>query len=119
MNVCSRGKRVWSIITTPASVHWMVSTMSYLTNIRRILMNQCKGGFPMKLTIVMILGLVSTHIAFADDADRLLRLDHYVQVRSTVPAIAGQITQIYVREVVEAGTVPRSGPARGRRASVN
>jgi pimeloyl-ACP methyl ester carboxylesterase len=62
----------------------------------------------------MILGLVSTHIAFADDADRLLRLDHYVQVRSTVPAIAGQITQIYVHEVVEAGTVLRSGPAADR-----
>ena len=68
----------------------------------------------MKLTIVMILGLVSTHVAFADDADRLLRLDHYVQVRSTVPAIAGQITQIYVHEVVEAGTVLRSGPAADR-----
>src|SRR5581483_8674583 len=27
---CWRGRRVWSIITTPASVHWMVSTMNYL-----------------------------------------------------------------------------------------
>src|SRR5205823_5923137 len=40
--------------------------------------------------------------------------DHYVQVRSTVPAISGQSTQIYVREVVEAGTVLRSGPSADR-----
>jgi pimeloyl-ACP methyl ester carboxylesterase len=50
----------------------------------------------------------------ADDGARLLRLDHYVQGRSAVPAIAGQSTQIYVREVVEAGTVLRGGPAQNR-----
>ena len=52
--------------------------------------------------------------AAADDGNRLLRLDHYVQVRSAVPAIAGQSTQIYVREVVDAGTVLRGGPAADR-----
>src|ERR1700691_688272 len=52
--------------------------------------------------------------AAADDGSRLLRLDHYVQVRSAVPAIAGQTTQIYVREVVEAATVLRGGPAPDR-----
>jgi pimeloyl-ACP methyl ester carboxylesterase len=41
----------------------------------------------------------------ADDSGRLLRLDHYVGVRSTVPAIAGQMTDIYVREVVRAGVL--------------
>src|SRR5271170_724491 len=50
----------------------------------------------------------------ADDGARLLRLDHYVQVRSAVPAIAGQNTQVYVREVVEAATVLRGGPAQDR-----
>src|ERR1700733_9219731 len=50
----------------------------------------------------------------ADDAGRLPRVDHYVQVHSTVPAISGQTTQIYVREVAEAGTVLRGGPAAGR-----
>ena len=44
----------------------------------------------------------------ADDGDRLLRLDHYVNVKSTVPAIAGQTTAIYVREVVRAGTALRN-----------
>jgi pimeloyl-ACP methyl ester carboxylesterase len=52
--------------------------------------------------------------AAADDGGRLLRLDHYVAVRSTVPAIAGQSSQIYVREVVEASTVLRGGPAQDR-----
>src|ERR1700691_5518193 len=52
--------------------------------------------------------------AAADDGSRLLRLDHYVQVRSAVPAIAGQATEIYVREVVEASTVLRGGPAGDR-----
>ncbi len=51
---------------------------------------------------------------FADDAKRLVRSDHYVQVQSTVPAISGQITQIYVREVVEASTVLRGGAPAGR-----
>jgi pimeloyl-ACP methyl ester carboxylesterase len=43
----------------------------------------------------------------ADDGDRVLSLDHYVRVRSTVPAIAGQTTQIYVREVVRAASALR------------
>jgi pimeloyl-ACP methyl ester carboxylesterase len=38
----------------------------------------------------------------------LLSIDHYVQVKSTVPVINGQITQIYVKEVVQGGTVARS-----------
>lgn len=50
----------------------------------------------------------------ADDGSRLLRLDHYVTVRSTVPAIAGQTTEIYVREVVQPATVLRGGPAPDR-----
>jgi pimeloyl-ACP methyl ester carboxylesterase len=68
----------------------------------------------MKLTTTVLLGLCLAPAGFADDGDRLLRLDHYVQVRSTVPAIAGQSTQIYVREVVEAATALRGGPAADR-----
>ncbi|HUA86205.1 MAG TPA: alpha/beta fold hydrolase [Bryobacteraceae bacterium] len=44
----------------------------------------------------------------------LLRLDHYVEVHSTVPAIAGQTTQIYVREVVDPGMVLRGAVAPDR-----
>jgi pimeloyl-ACP methyl ester carboxylesterase len=62
-----------------------------------------------------VLAIVSVALsATADDGGRLLRLDHYVQVRSAVPAIAGQNSQIYVREVVEAATVLRGGPAQDR-----
>jgi pimeloyl-ACP methyl ester carboxylesterase len=52
-------------------------------------------------------------VSLADDSARLLRVDHYVRVKSTVPAIAGQLSEIYVREVAEAGTALR-GPASNR-----
>ena len=52
-------------------------------------------------------------LSFADDSARLLRVDHYVRVHSSVPAIAGQTTQVYVREVVHAG-VALHGPAADR-----
>src|SRR6202163_2073069 len=68
----------------------------------------------MKLRTTILLILCCATVGIADDGDRLLRLDHYVQVRSTVPAIAGQFAEIYVREVVEAGTVLRGGPAADR-----
>ncbi len=67
----------------------------------------------MKLRYVLALLSVALSAA-ADDGGRLLRLDHYVQVRSGVPAITGENTQIYVREVVEAATVLRGGPAPDR-----
>lgn len=46
----------------------------------------------------------------AEDSRRLLRVDHYVRVRSTVPAIQGQTTEIYVREVALAGAALRGAP---------
>src|SRR5262245_54213389 len=45
--------------------------------------------------------------AEVDDGERLLTIDHYVKVQSTVPAIAGQAAQIYVRERVMAGAALR------------
>ncbi len=68
----------------------------------------------MKLTPAILLSLTLASMSFGDDGNRLLRVDHYVEVHSTVPAIAGQLTEIYVREVVEAGTVLRGGPAADR-----
>jgi pimeloyl-ACP methyl ester carboxylesterase len=51
-------------------------------------------------------------LASADDSSRFLSVDHYVRVHSTVPAISGQTTAIYVREVVLAGSALRkeTGP---------
>jgi pimeloyl-ACP methyl ester carboxylesterase len=61
----------------------------------------------------LFLAVALSLASFADDSARLLRVDHYVRVHSTVPAITGQTTQIYVREVVEAGVALR-GPAPDR-----
>jgi pimeloyl-ACP methyl ester carboxylesterase len=47
----------------------------------------------------------------SDDSERLLTIDHFVRVRSTVPAIAGQAAQLYVRERVKAGTALRGSTA--------
>ncbi len=49
--------------------------------------------------------------AATDDGQRLLTIDHYVRVTSNVPAIAGQLAQIYVRERVSAGVALRGAPA--------
>jgi pimeloyl-ACP methyl ester carboxylesterase len=40
---------------------------------------------------------------FAKDEDHILTIEHYVAHKSTVPAIAGQFVQLYVRERVWAG----------------
>jgi pimeloyl-ACP methyl ester carboxylesterase len=53
-------------------------------------------------------------IVRADDSDRLLTVDHYVRVTSTVPVIAGQPAQLYVRERVAAGTALRGASFANR-----
>lgn len=66
------------------------------------------------LQTALLVSLCLAPAALGDDGNRLLRIDHYVQLQSTVPAIAGQATEIYVREVVEASTVLRGGPGGDR-----
>src|ERR1700730_7686442 len=61
-----------------------------------------------------VIGLGLAPAGFGDDGSRLLRIDHYAQVRSKVPAISEQLTQIYFREVVEAGTGLRGRLAADR-----
>jgi pimeloyl-ACP methyl ester carboxylesterase len=56
-------------------------------------------------------------LASADDGGRLLTIDHYVRVKSTVPAIAGQEVPIYVRERVLAGAALR-GASGGDRVAL-
>jgi len=64
------------------------------------------------LSVLCTLGMLSAASAgFGDDGSRLISLDHYVRVKSTAPAIAGQEAQIYVREVVVAGNALRGRPA--------
>jgi pimeloyl-ACP methyl ester carboxylesterase len=70
-------------------------------------MKRCAG-----LVALFIPFLVSA--ALADDGEKLLTIDHYVRVKSTVPAITGQLAQIYVRERVQAGTALRAPVASDR-----
>jgi pimeloyl-ACP methyl ester carboxylesterase len=61
------------------------------------------------LTIVAALAALSRGVALrADDSSRILTIDHYLRVKSTVPAIAGQQAQLYVRERVQAGQALRA-----------
>ena len=64
----------------------------------------------MKRLVCVVGCVVSFAIAaaYADDSDRLLTIDHYLRVTSTVPAIAGQAAQLYVRERVLAGGALRA-----------
>jgi pimeloyl-ACP methyl ester carboxylesterase len=43
----------------------------------------------------------------ADDSDSIVTVDHYVSVHSSVPSMAGQITQMYVRERTRTGIALR------------
>lgn len=54
---------------------------------------------------------VGAVLSAGDDSQSLLTVDHYVGVKSTVPAIAGQAAQVYVRERVQAGTGLRAAAA--------
>src|SRR3954464_11159071 len=47
-------------------------------------------------------------LSFGDDSGQLLTIDHYVRVKSTVPAIAGQDVPLYGRGRVQAGSALRS-----------
>ena len=66
-----------------------------------------------RLTTFVFFALLGLPLA-ADDSSRLLTIDHFVRAKSTVPAIAGQLTQIYVRERVMAGVVARGTVAPDR-----
>ncbi len=58
--------------------------------------------------VLALLLLLCVATMRADDSSRLLTIDHYVRVTSTVPAIAGQPAQLYVRERVAAGEALRA-----------
>ena len=48
------------------------------------------------------------------DGGNLLTVDHYVNVRSSIPALAGQNTRIYVRERAQAATIAPGADAGNR-----
>src|SRR5215471_16395887 len=57
---------------------------------------------------LLVLAALFAVASFAEDSNQLLTIDHYVRVKSTVPSIAGQTTQIYVRERTKAATALRT-----------
>jgi pimeloyl-ACP methyl ester carboxylesterase len=58
------------------------------------------------VAIILLVGFFVVPVV-GDDSERILTIDHFVRVQSTVPAIAGQPAQLYVRERVHAGTLAR------------
>src|SRR4051794_16808577 len=62
----------------------------------------------MKMLTIVACVLALARLSFGDDSERVLTIDHYVRVKSTVPAIAGQDVPIYVRERVQAGAALRT-----------
>src|SRR6266403_1532293 len=66
------------------------------------------------IAIFICLNTSFTLSTAADDGEHLLTVDHYVSVRSTVPFLAGQIAQIYVRERLRPGAVLRAASVADR-----
>ena len=59
--------------------------------------------------MAFVCAAASPHFASAEDSNNaLLTVNHYVKVRSTVPAMNGQTAQLYVRERVAPSTALRS-----------
>ncbi len=68
--------------------------------------------FRYRAIFAVLIGL-SYRSVIADDSDRLLRIDHYVPVVSKAPSIPGQISQLYVREVVLASSALQKSESPG------
>jgi pimeloyl-ACP methyl ester carboxylesterase len=57
---------------------------------------------------------IFANAAIADDGGQLLTIDHYVSLHSSVPSIAGQVTELYVRERLRAPTALRGSSLENR-----
>jgi pimeloyl-ACP methyl ester carboxylesterase len=64
--------------------------------------------------LVSTLSPAAAQSTMGDDSQRILTIDHYVPNVSTVPAIAGQTVQLYVRERVKPATIQRGAPPDDR-----
>jgi pimeloyl-ACP methyl ester carboxylesterase len=65
------------------------------------------------LATLLATALLAVSLA-GDDSDRILTIDHFVRVQSTVPALSGQPAQLYVRERVHAGILARGSRTADR-----
>ena len=57
--------------------------------------------------------LISACASLREDSSTLVRVEHYVSVRSTAPGHAGQESRLYVREVALAGAAARNAATNG------
>ena len=73
-----------------------------------------RNRFALCLVLAISVVLMCGQVGVADDGAQLLTIDHYVSLHSSVPSIAGQITQIYVRERLLPTTALR-GPSLDNR----
>jgi pimeloyl-ACP methyl ester carboxylesterase len=69
---------------------------------------------PFLLMAFLFVNASLTQRTVADDGEHFLTVDHYVSVHSTVPFMSGQISQIYVRERLQAGMVLRAASVADR-----
>ena len=58
--------------------------------------------------IFVLMIFASVGSSYAEDSSHLLTVDHYVRVKSSVPAATGQMAQIYVRERTKPATALRT-----------
>ncbi|MBI4886101.1 MAG: alpha/beta fold hydrolase [Acidobacteria bacterium] len=65
------------------------------------------------VALVVSAGLPPARTLLAQNGD-LATVDHYVRVKSTVPAIAGQVARLYVRERADAAALLRSASFENR-----
>ena len=51
----------------------------------------------MRIASTLLLAAFLVVQLVGDDSERILTIDHFVRVQSSVPAISGQPSQLYVR----------------------
>lgn len=67
--------------------------------------------FMLSATVIF---MIVANAVIADDGGQLLTMDHYVSLHSSVPSIAGQVTELYVRERLRAPTALRGSSLENR-----
>ena len=83
----------------------------YLVSLSIIRNSKTLSAIACAIAISAIAGAQSSS---SEDSSYLLTIDHYVRHESTVPSMAGDLVQIYVRERVRTGTVLRDSSLDNR-----
>lgn len=68
----------------------------------------------MRSSIVVGLFPMLLSVAFGDDSQRIVSIDHYVAVHSTAPASPGHTSEVYLHELVKSGMALRGATPADR-----